>query len=71
MRRDGGGNGSCTEVGVDEIVGVVELHHGVWFPGAVCFDVFFQTLDDEVVVCMVFLLDVRGVVRFGVRGHFG
>jgi len=61
-----------TEVRVHEVVGVVELHHDFWLPCAVSFDILFQTLDYQVVVCVVFLLDVFGMTASGGgRWHFG
>ena len=52
-----------TEVGVDEVGGVVEFHHCFWLSTFVCEDVRLQAADDEVVVGMLFvMLDVGGVV---------
>lgn len=51
---------------------MVELHHGLRVSGAVDFDVFFQALDDQVVVCVVLLLHVCGMSVANVREwHFG
>lgn len=51
-----------TEVGVDEVVRMIELHHCVGFTSTVCLDVLFEAPDDEVVVCMVFSLHVSRMV---------
>ena len=60
-----------TEVRVGEVCWMVKLHHSLRISSAVHLDVLLKTLNDEIVICMVFLLDVDGTAVAGMRRHLG